>query len=167
MILDPDLSADALAFLRASLTPDEQRWPRFAPTLRPIREVPIGELRTHPDLIDQLAQIAPAPEHRWMLMGAAVLVTARGGVYAFAFSQRLLALRTGGDTSGYDRPKINTPHVTGGGTFVLNDEWISLDAWKLNLRTKEGLARVRALAATAFLRGQTGVRPGSDEGQTP
>ena len=59
MILDATRSAGALTFLRASLRPAEQQWPRFEPTLRAIRDVPIGELRRHPDLVERVQTTTP------------------------------------------------------------------------------------------------------------
>jgi hypothetical protein len=150
MILDATRSADALAFLRASLTPAEQQWPRFVPTLRAIRDVPIGELRTHPDLVERVVLIAPAREHVWMLMGAPVLVTPGGAIYGFGFSMRTLALHVGGDTLGSGRVATNTPQSVGGGKFVLGEEWISVDPWAAKATRAEGIAELKALAASAL-----------------
>jgi hypothetical protein len=149
MILDATRSADALAFLRASLTPAEQQWPRFVPSLRTIRQVSIGELRTHPDLVERVMQIAPAPEHVWMLMGAPVLVTMRGAVYGLAFSMRTLAFRVGGDLRGFERVET-TPATTNRGRFVLNDEWIAVDPWMPTSQDTVHTADLKALALSAL-----------------
>jgi len=150
MILDVTRSADALAFLRASLTPSEQHWPRFVPTLRAIRDVPIGELRTHPDLVERVVLIAPAREHVWMLMGAPVLVTTDGAVYGFGFGMRMLALHVGGDTSASERVETNTPPSIGSEKFVLGEEWISVDPWATKSKRADGIAELRTLAASAL-----------------
>lgn len=150
MILDLPGSADALVFLRASLTPAEQQWPRFVPTLRAIRDVSIGELRTHPDLVERVRDIAPAREHVWILMGAPVLVTPGGAVYGFGFGMRTLGLHVGGDTSGFARVEKKTPPSTGGGVIVLNDEWISVDPWMTTAGKADGIAQLKALAARAL-----------------
>jgi hypothetical protein len=150
MILDATRSADALAFLRASLTPAEQQWPRFEPTLRAIRDVPIGELRTHPDLVERVVLIAPAREHVWMLMGAPVLVTQGGAVYGFGFGMRTLGLRAGGSARGFERVETTTPPSTGSRVVVLNDEWISVDPWMVKSSKADGIATLKALASTAL-----------------
>ena len=84
-----------VAFLRYRLTTEEQAWPRMQPVLRAVSDVPIGELRVHPDLIDRLVAIdAPnGAERLRMLMGAAILVADSGVAYALAYSQQFLALR--------------------------------------------------------------------------
>jgi hypothetical protein len=150
MILDVARSADALAFLRASLTPAERNWPRFAPTLRPVSDVPIGELRTHPDLVERVIEIAPTREHVWMLMGAPVLVTSRGVIYGIGFGMRILALHAGGPVADSKRAQINTPPSTGGGVFVLNEEWIEVDPFMPTATRADGLAKLKELASTAF-----------------
>jgi hypothetical protein len=150
MILDVTRSADALTYLRASLTPAEQQWPRFEPTLRAVKDVPIGALRTHPDLVERIMMIAPSREHVWMLMGAPVLVTPVGAVYGFGFSMRTLGLRVGGDARGFERVKTTTPRSTGGGVVMLNDEWISVDPWMVISSKDAGIAELRALTARAF-----------------
>jgi hypothetical protein len=150
MILDMTRSAGALTFLRASLTPAEQEWPRFAPTLRAVRDVSMGELRTHPDLVERVVLIAPAREHVWILMGAPVLVTPRGAIYGFGFGMRILALRTGADPRGYGRVQTKTPPSTGGGVVVLSDDWISVDPWMTKVSKADGIAQLKALSSTAL-----------------
>jgi len=150
MILDVTRSADALTYLRASLTPAEQQWPRFEPTLRAIKDVSICELRTHPDLIERIVTIAPAREHVWILMGAPVLVTPAGAVYGFGFSMRTLGLRVGGDTREFERVKTTTPRSTGSEVVVLNDEWISIDVWMVKWSKADGIAELKTLTARAF-----------------
>jgi hypothetical protein len=150
MILDEVRSADALIYLRASLTPAEQQWPRFVPVLRAIRDVSMGELRTHPDLVERVLEIAPARDHVRILMGAPVLVTPGGAVYGFAFGMRVLGLHVGGDTNGFARIETKTPPSTGGGVIALNDEWISVDPWMTTLSKTDGLARLKALVARAL-----------------
>ena len=150
MILDATRSADALAFLRASLTPAEQQWPRFEPTLRAIRDVPIGELRTHPDLVERVVLIAPAREHVWMLMGAPVMVTPRGAIYGFGFGMRMLALHVGGETHDSDRVETKTPPSTGGERFVLGEEWISVEPWLAEPRGADRVAELKLLASRAL-----------------
>ncbi|MEP6992073.1 MAG: hypothetical protein ABJA80_14165 [bacterium] len=88
-------NAGVVDFLRYRLTSDEQQWPRLAPRFRPVGEVPIDELRVHPDLIDRLVMLdAPmGRRHLRMLMGAAVLVVDSGAIYALAYSQHFLAVR--------------------------------------------------------------------------
>jgi hypothetical protein len=154
MILDATRSADALAFLRASLTPAEQQWPRFVPVLRTVRDVSIGELRTHPDLVERVVQIAPAREHVWILMGAPVLVTTLGAVYGLGFGMRTLALHVGADLRGFERVET-TPATTNRGRFVLNDEWISVDPWMPTPKAAVHTADLKALAlsALAFVEG--------------
>lgn len=150
MILDEVGSADALVYLRASLTPAEQQWPRFVPVLRAIRDVSMGELRTHPDLVERVRDIAPAREHAWILMGAPVLVTPGGAVYGFGFGTRTLGLHVGGDTHGFARIETKTPPSTGGGVIALSDEWISVDPWMMTLSKTDGLARLKELAERAL-----------------
>jgi hypothetical protein len=88
-------NAGVVAFLRYMMTPEEQQWPRFAPVLRMVGDVPMGELRVHPDLVERMVALdAPDGHHRLrMLMGAAVLVTTSRAAYAFAYSQTFLAVR--------------------------------------------------------------------------
>jgi hypothetical protein len=149
MILDAARSADALAFLRASLTPAEQLWPRFEPTLRAIRDVSMGELRTHPDLVERVVLIAPAREHVWILMGAPVLVTPGGAIYGFGFGMRTLGLRVG-DGRGFERVKTASAPSTAGGVLVLSDEWISVDPWMMKSSRADGIAELTTLASTAL-----------------
>jgi hypothetical protein len=150
MILDAPHSAGALTFLRASLTPAEQLWPRFEPVLRAIRDVPIGELRTHPDLVERVVLIAPARDHVWMLMGAPVLVTPGGAVYGFGFGMRTLALRAGGTAHGFERVQTTTPPSTGSRVVDLDDEWISVDPWMVKSSKADGIAKLRALVSAAL-----------------
>jgi len=150
MILDETRSADALAFLRASLTPAEQQWPRFMATLRAVREVSIGELRTHPDLVSRVIEIAPARDHVWMLMGASALVTPRGVVYGIGLGMRILALHSGSDIAGFARVQTKTPPSTGGGVFILNDEWIAVEPFMAKAKLADGIAKLKELALTAF-----------------
>jgi hypothetical protein len=150
LILDAARSADALAYLRASLTPAEQQWPRFVPELRAIRDVPIGELRTHPDLVERVLLVAPARDHVWMLMGAPVMVTPGGAIYGFGFSMRTLALRVGGDTRGAERVEAKTSPSTGGDQLVLGEEWISVDPWMIKSTRADGIAELQALASRAL-----------------
>jgi hypothetical protein len=150
MILDATRSAGALTFLRASLTPAEQLWPRFEPTLRAIRDVSIGELRTHPDLVERVVLIAPARDHVWMLMGAPVLVTPDGAVYGFGFGMRTLGLHAGGAVHGFERVQTATPPSTGRRVVVLDEEWISVDPWMVETSKADGLAKLRALASAAL-----------------
>ena len=84
-----------IAFLRYRMTSEEQQWPRFAPVMRAVRDVPIGELRVHPDLCELLWTLAPddAADDRRMFMGAAVLVSDSHLIYALAYSQSFLAVR--------------------------------------------------------------------------
>jgi hypothetical protein len=149
MKLDPKRSADALAFLRASLTPAEQLWPRFTPELRAIRDVPIGELRTHPDLVERVREIAPAPDSVWMLMGAPVLVTPRGGIYGFGFGTSILALRLG-DRNGFPTVSVGTPRSLGGGRFELGDEWALVDPWLAETPRADRRDELRGLAQRAL-----------------
>lgn len=150
MILDAMRSVGALTFLRASLTPAEQQWPRFEPTLRAIRDVPIGELRTHPDLVERVVLIAPARDHVWMLMGAPVLVTPRGVIYGVGFGMRTLALHVGSNAHGFERVQTTTPPSTGSKVVVLDDEWISVDPWMSKSSNADGIAELRRLASTAL-----------------
>src|SRR5689334_7138171 len=147
MILDVARSADALAFLRASLTPAEQEWPRFAPTLRPVSDVSIGELQTHPDLVERVIEIAPAREHVWMLMGAPVLVTSRGVIYGIGFGMRILALHAGGPVADSKPVQIKTPPSTSGGVFVLNEEWIAIDPFMPTAKRDDGLVKLKEIAS--------------------
>jgi hypothetical protein len=150
MILDETRSADALAFLRASLTPAEQQWPRFTPALRAVRDVSIGELRTHPDLVERIIEIAPTREHVWMLMGAPVLVTPSGVVYGIGFGMRTFALHAGGAVVGFQRVQTNTPRSTGGGVLVLNEEWIAVDPFMPKAKLADGIAKLKELVSAAF-----------------
>ncbi|MEP7000531.1 MAG: hypothetical protein ABI969_08620 [bacterium] len=94
-------NAGVVAFLRYMMTPEEQQRPRFAPVLRMIGDVKMGELRVHPDLVERLVALdGPDGEQRLrMLMGAAVLVAKSGAAYAFAYSQTFLAVRIPSDAA--------------------------------------------------------------------
>lgn len=92
---DDPRNAEVIAFLRRHLTLAEQLWPRFVPELRAVRDVTMGELRTHPDLVGELIDLAPSRKDAWMLMGAPVLIAPSGVMYATAFSMHELMVRCG------------------------------------------------------------------------
>jgi hypothetical protein len=94
--------------------------------------------------------IAPAREHVWMLMGAPVLVTPRGAIYGFGFGMRMLALHVGGATHDSQRVETKTPSSTGGGLFVLGEEWISVEPWAAEPRGADRVAELKALASRAL-----------------
>jgi hypothetical protein len=94
-------NAGVVAFLRYMMTPEEQQWPRFAPVLRMVAEVPMQQLRVHPDLVERLVALdgADGKQRLRMLMGAAVLIGETGVAYAFAYSQTFLAVRIPADVA--------------------------------------------------------------------
>jgi hypothetical protein len=143
---------DVVAFLRHGMTKDEQLWTRFAPRLRPVSEVPVGQLRTHPDLIDRLQRLAGpvARDELQMLMGAPVLVAASGTIYALAFSQDFLALRLsvqgGANVRAHDPEHTRQPLAR---IALLGVDWVICDVWHNDLQAalEQAVADARALAA--------------------
>src|SRR5579862_1641329 len=97
-MIDSAENADALAFLRAGLTDAERRRPRFRAELREVIDVPLEELRAHPDLVELVQSIAPNDAK--ILMGGVVLVNERDAIYAMGMGTHSLVLRgSKGDSS--------------------------------------------------------------------
>jgi hypothetical protein len=148
-----------LAFLRSQLTPAEQAWPRFAPRLRAVGDVPLAELRTHPDLSSRLRKLAPpaAADHLQMLMGAPVLVTPSGLIYAVGFGMDLLVLRLGGDPSAPAGAPAGI--VRAAPAAELGPEWVAVDVWlrsEPKLEKQKGLVALGTLVERAWARAESG-----------
>jgi hypothetical protein len=142
--------AGVVAFLRYMMTPAEQRWPRFRPVLLSASDVSMGELRVHPDLIDQLVALDPPDgRHRLrMFMGAAVLVAESGVIYALAYSQRFLAVRLGAHedhallaSTALDATDRHQPAER---IASLGEGWVVAEPWRV-----ASLASLRTVVANA------------------
>lgn len=144
MDLEHPLNVPAVAFLRRLLTPEEKAWPRFAASLR--RNVPIEELRTHPDLEERLAQIAPpaSADHKWILAGSPVLVTPSGLIYAIAQGMDFLALRLGPQSQAVAL-ELHARVVED-----LGPDWVAVDVWCKHATLSQGTGDLRYLTASAL-----------------
>ena len=129
--LQREENAVVLDFLRHGLTTDEIEWPRFEPVLRTIAEVPLGALRVHPDLSDQLLKLA-APygrEDRRMLLAVAVLVAPTGVIYAVTYSQQFLAVRLPPEIAGAISPLMDAAPQPEARVRRLGEGWSVLNPW--------------------------------------
>jgi hypothetical protein len=146
--VDSPLNADALEFLRAGLTTAEREWPRFRCELRRIGDVPLGEHRTHPDLVTHVAALAPS--QAWMLMGAVVLVSDRGAIYAIGMGTHTVVIRAGADAADGERTRADTPRPPsmGGGRFALGPDWVRADPYD-TAHSRGAVAKLKELVGRA------------------
>lgn len=138
----PGIHAGVVAFLRHGMSAKEQAYARFENVLRRVSEVPIGELRVHPDLIDRVValDVPDGRRHLRMLMGAAVLVADSGRIFALAYSQQFLALRRGTDASDASVAAVALPPTARAQQApqriaTLGDGWIVVDPWAASTET--------------------------------
>jgi hypothetical protein len=148
MDIDQTRSADALDFLRAGLTTAEREWPRFRLELQDVHTVPINELRTHPDLMDRVASVAPGDAYA--LTGAVVLVDDRGAIYAIGIGTHRVMFRVGPPSASDAEPReaIHTPRPPsmGGGQYTLPNDWLLLSPYAA---VADPLPVLQAIAARA------------------
>jgi hypothetical protein len=139
-------NADVLAFLRAGLNTAEREWPRFRAELRPVRDVPMGELRTHPDLVERMAALVPG--EGWVLMGGAVLADAASRIYAVALGTHTAVFRAGAGAAGDvgETAETPVPPSMGGGVFALPGDWVAVNPWKGVTASIDELRRLAVLA---------------------
>ena len=141
-MIDTPENADALAFLRAGLTDAEQKWPRFRAELREIGDVPIGELRTHPELVELVQSLAPADAK--ILMGAVVLVDDRQRIYAIGMGTHTLVFPgLKGDSGSVQPADTPIPPSKGGGWHVMPAPWLRINAFSPEVSQENLRARLK------------------------
>jgi hypothetical protein len=145
-----------VAFLRSRLTAAEQAWPRFVPRLRDIHDVPLGELRTHPDLVMRIKELddGAGGGHLQMLMGAPVLVGDVGMIYAVGFGLDFFAVRLTmpADESLRAVPGAANWAESPESVALLGPGWMAVNVWQRGVAKADrdsGLAAMQQLIERA------------------
>jgi hypothetical protein len=105
-------------------------------------DLPLDEMRTHPDLVARLSEISkPAPGTRRVWVdGAPVVHHESGPPVAVAIGTSWLVIRSGQPAGALD---------TGYRTFGLDEAWVDLDPWTVDVAFAKGLDLLRYHVARA------------------
>jgi hypothetical protein len=111
-----------------------------ARTFRPLAEVPLDELGTHPDLGERLLEIGkPLPGVEAGIFYKFFALRLRAGpIFALARGTHTLSFRVGRNQSHVGQPDT-----------ALGPEWITLDPWNVNMPTAQWLAELTRVARLA------------------
>jgi len=136
-------NADLVAVLERLMRGLAAEWLEKARRFRPVAEVPIGELMTHPDLGDRLAETVRE------------LRETEFGVYYRLFAARTMggrvfALAQGTHTIRFRVGALDTPLPNGAAPDALfGADWIEVNAWNPDVPSAAWKKILRELAARA------------------
>jgi len=113
-----------------------------ARTFRPITEVPLEELGTHPDLGERLLEIGkPLPGVEAGIFYKFFALRLRAGpIFALARGTHTLSFRVGRNQSQVGQPDKE-----------LGPEWITLNPWNVEAPTAQWLAELTRVARLAHI----------------
>jgi len=108
------------------------------PHFRSVQEVPITELRTHPDLISIVSRAAYRLKdvQEGIVLGYYVLADKEGHIFALATGTGFLALRVGSTAPLAKEGAVGEP-VEG-----LSEDWQAVDAWTCGRTTLQACCSV-------------------------
>jgi len=110
------------------------------PRFRSPQEVPITELRTHPELIERVSWAARGLRdvQEGNVLGHYVLANKEGHIFALAVSMSFLALRVGSTVH------LGKEGAVGESVEGLSEDWQAVDGWKY------GTERLQAYCSLAL-----------------